>query len=387
MSWVPAAHMHNTLDLWRYAVKASIQAFNAIVQCHLDIAHEQRFIQLDVAATRVGKCANFKVQRIGEIERQLPLTLVIDVRGGIDDGHRTGHSCFDWPLGAGLRHLVITVEEMLARGYYLAGNRGQVGDGCAVTVHLGSQRVEIKAVHMAAVMVNVVFTPLNAILGFAQSLELNSKEPLTPSQEMATNRILQGGKHLLSLIEDVLDLAKIESGKLELYYNDVQLAEVIKRSCIMLEGQASERHIQLLVPPDARCNYIVHADDTRLSQCLVNLLSNAIKYNHEGGTVTVKVEELEGGRLRISVIDSGVGIPLGKRDELFRPFSRLGYENSGVQGTGIGLSYSKRLIELMGGSIGFESTHDKGSEFWLEVKAMREIDEGEESPTCSSHGP
>jgi PAS domain S-box-containing protein len=208
-------------------------------------------------------------------------------------------------------------------------------------------------------------SPLNAILGFAQLLE--STDPLpTTSQKESITQILQAGWHLLKLINEVLDLAVVESGKVSLSPEPVSLAEVIAECQAMMEPQAQQRGISMTFPEfDLPC--FVHADRTRVKQVLINLLSNAIKYNRPQGTVEVTCKVASPERIRISVKDTGAGLPPEKMEQLFQSFNRLGQEVRGEEGTGIGLVVSKRLVELMRGSIGVESTVGIGSVFWIEL--------------------
>jgi PAS domain S-box-containing protein len=208
-------------------------------------------------------------------------------------------------------------------------------------------------------------SPLNAILGFAQLLE--STDPLpTPSQKESITQILQAGWHLLKLINEVLDLAVVESGKLSLSLEPVSLAEVIAECQAMMEPQAQQRGISMTFPQlDASC--FVQADRTRVKQVLINLLSNAIKYNRKQGTVEVTCTATSPERIRISVKDTGAGLPPEKLAQLFQSFNRLGQEARSEEGTGIGLVVSKRLVELMGGVIDVESRVGVGSVFWLEL--------------------
>lgn len=213
-------------------------------------------------------------------------------------------------------------------------------------------------------------TPLNAILGFAQLLEIGSPTP-TPTQMARLKEILHGGWYLLELINEILDLATIESGNLALSLESVSLAEVISECQAMIEPQAQQYGIHLIFP-NFDNPLTVKADRTRLKQALINLLSNAIKYNREQGTVVVKCVTGASGYVRISIQDTGAGLPPEKLTQLFQPFNRLGQENGTVEGTGIGLAVTKQLIELMGGSIGVESTVGVGSVFWFELISATE---------------
>jgi PAS domain S-box-containing protein len=218
-------------------------------------------------------------------------------------------------------------------------------------------------------------SPLNAILGFAQLLNSESPPP-TPSQTASIEQILKAGWYLLALINEILDLAQIESGKLALSLEPTSLAEVMRECQDMIETQAQKRGITLTFSQSG-CPYFVSADRTRLKQVLINLLSNAIKYNQSNGTVVVDcaVIAAEGtmpGRVHVSVRDVGEGLPPDKLLQLFQPFNRLGQERSMEEGTGIGLVMSKRLVELMGGVIGVESTVGFGSVFWFELNSTVE---------------
>ena len=208
-------------------------------------------------------------------------------------------------------------------------------------------------------------SPLNAILGFAQLMELASPLP-TDSQKESIAQILQAGWHLLKLINEILDLSVIESGKVSLSTESVSLAEVMSECQAMMEPQAQQLGISVTFPRFDN-PFFVSADRTRLKQIVINLLSNAIKYNKEQGTVVVDCATSAPGLTRISVKDSGAGLSPEKLAQLFQPFNRLGQEAGGVAGTGIGLVVTKRLAELMGGVLGVESTAGEGSVFWCEL--------------------
>jgi CheY-like chemotaxis protein/nitrogen-specific signal transduction histidine kinase len=208
-------------------------------------------------------------------------------------------------------------------------------------------------------------SPLNAILGFAQLMESGSPLP-TPTQRASIDQILQAGWYLLELINEILDLALIESGKLSLSLEPMSLPEVLLDCQAMIEPQAQKSGIRMSFP-QFDSPIFVKADRTRVKQVLVNLLSNAIKYNRAGGTVEVTCSANTAERIRISVRDTGEGLSPEKLAQLFQPFNRLGQEASAEEGTGIGLVVSKRLVKSMGGEIGFESTVGVGSVFWIEL--------------------
>ncbi|HTB10372.1 MAG TPA: PAS domain S-box protein [Bryobacteraceae bacterium] len=213
-------------------------------------------------------------------------------------------------------------------------------------------------------------SPLNAILGFAQLINSDSPPP-TASQTASIDQILHAGWYLLELINEILDLAQIESGKMALSREPTSLAEVMLECQAMIEPQAQQRGIKMIFPRSGVANF-VDADRTRLKQVLINLLSNAIKYNKPNGTVVVECAMSSPERMRISVRDTGAGLPPDMLLQLFQPFNRLGQERSREEGTGIGLVMSKRLVELMGGEIGVESAVGLGSVFWFELDSTVE---------------
>jgi PAS domain S-box-containing protein len=214
-------------------------------------------------------------------------------------------------------------------------------------------------------------SPLNAILGFAQLLESESPPP-TPVQKDGLAEILKSGWHLLILINEILDLAKVESGHAPLSLEPVSMAEVLLECQKMIGPQAHQRGISVTFPLLDKSNYI-RADRTRVKQVLINLLSNAIKYNIKQGSVEVTCAESVPGHIRVSIRDTGPGLSPELMLQLFKPFNRLGQEAGGEEGTGIGLVVAKKLIELMGGTIGVESSVGVGSVFWFELISVAEL--------------
>jgi signal transduction histidine kinase/ActR/RegA family two-component response regulator len=213
-------------------------------------------------------------------------------------------------------------------------------------------------------------TPLNAILGFGQLLGLDRKAPLQPRQQQWVEQIQQAGWHLLRMIDDILDLSRVESGTLRLRIEAVRLPALIDAALAMIGPQAAEKQVEL--QPSAACADApdVLADATRLRQVLLNLLSNAVKYNRDGGTVRIECGVVD-GMVALTVIDDGLGMSAEQVARLFTPFERLGRESSGIPGTGIGLVITKLLIEHMGGSLSVQSTPGSGSRFTLRLPAAQ----------------
>jgi len=203
-------------------------------------------------------------------------------------------------------------------------------------------------------------TPLNAILGFAQLLQM---EELAPHSKEGIDEILKGGRHLLDLINEVLDIARIETGKLGLSLEPVLVGDVVDESLALVRPLAAQRGIVLSGPDGLDREWHVMADRQRLKQVLLNLLSNAVKYNRMNGRVELTCEASSAGHARIRVADTGPGIPDESRDQLFSPFERLGAEHTGVEGTGLGLALSKILVEAMGGAIEVETAPGRGTRF------------------------
>ncbi|PIL41068.1 hybrid sensor histidine kinase/response regulator [Massilia psychrophila] len=209
-------------------------------------------------------------------------------------------------------------------------------------------------------------TPLNGVLGFAQLMESETPAP-SPSQQRSIQQILKGGWYLLRLINEILDLAMIESGKVTISSEPMSLAEVLHDCRVLIGPQATKREIELIFPKFDD-PYYIHADLTRVKQVMINLLSNAIKYNRIGGTVTVRCT-LQEKHVRVHVKDTGAGLAPEQIAQLFQPFNRLGQEDSIEEGTGIGLVVTKQLVELMKGTIGVDSARGVGTEFWVDFPA------------------
>ncbi len=213
-------------------------------------------------------------------------------------------------------------------------------------------------------------TPLNAILGYAQLFQYD--ENLTDSQMDNAREIRKAGEHLLQLINDVLDLAKIESGRMTFSLEPVLVSRVVAECFTLIQPQADASSIRLQANMKHLESTYVVADNVRLKQALLNLISNAVKYNQVGGEVEVGLSERDDNRLRIMVRDTGQGIPASRQDEVFQPFNRLNAEYSKVEGSGVGLVITKQLVEMMGGKLAFESTEGVGTEFWMDLPMSTE---------------
>jgi PAS domain S-box-containing protein len=214
-------------------------------------------------------------------------------------------------------------------------------------------------------------TPLNSILGFAQLLQMDD----IPGQQLdAVDHILRAGRHLLDLIDEVLDIARIESGYLELALTPVAVSEIVSDAVELTDPMAARAEVVIRSSIDPRNGYVVTADRQRLMQVLLNLLSNAVKYNKPGGRVDVTCAPGRPGRLRLAVADTGRGIRAEDLDRVFVPFDRLGLEQTGIEGTGVGLALSQHLCERMGGELGLESVADVGSTFVIELPVPEPAD-------------
>jgi PAS domain S-box-containing protein len=259
------------------------------------------------------------------------------------------------------------------RPYALCGivtditERKQAEEAMAASRHEAERANRAKSEFLSR-MSHDLRTPLNAVLGFAQLLEMDN---LNTDQRESVAQILEAGRHLLNLMNEVLDISRIESGNLSLSPEPVAVAEVVEQVVRLTRPLGTVRRVEVRRLEEKMPATFVRADRQRLNQILLNLVSNAIKYNRPNGTVTVSCEERPDGRLRINVVDTGAGIRPEKLELLFRPFERLGAEQTGIEGTGLGLALSRGLAEAMGGELGVESEVDRGSTFWLELSTTR----------------
>jgi hypothetical protein len=251
------------------------------------------------------------------------------------------------------------------------------GEQALVDAREEADRANLAKSDFLSSMSHELRTPMNAILGFSQLLEYD--DTMSGEQKDSVQEILKAGNHLLELINEVLDLAKVESGRIDLSLEPVDVCAIIEESISLIATLAAKRNIK--ISHQGLAGAAVRADRTRLRQVLLNLLSNAIKYNREGGSVHLTVKRAGSDRLRILVADTGYGIPADKLAQLFLPFSRLVEQNSEIEGTGIGLTITRRIVELMGGVVDVESEENKGSTFWIELplEAMHKTSQ-DESP-------
>jgi PAS domain S-box-containing protein len=230
-------------------------------------------------------------------------------------------------------------------------------------------------------------TPLNAIMGFGQLLKTDPDHPLASEQSTAVRHILDSAEYLKELIGQILDLAKIESDTLAVSLEPVRPDTVMTECVNMLAATAEKKGISIRMKPSGGDGApLVDADRTRLRQVLLNLLSNATKYNRPGGSVTVSCIPQQAGTLRFSVSDTGYGIPEKYHQKVFTPFDRLAAEGSTTEGTGIGLSISRQLVELMGGRIGFFSEEGTGSTFWFDLPLAKEEETSRHEPETNTFG-
>ena len=210
-------------------------------------------------------------------------------------------------------------------------------------------------------------TPMNAILGFSQLLDSNPADPLSATQKEYVGMILKSGDLLLELIKQVLELSQIEAGHLDVSMQNTSIGPLIDECLQTLSPRAASRNISLQDNCDDSTVHEIKTDPVRLKQILLNLLSNAVKYNHENGSVAIDCRIMGDDRIRISVSDKGPGIPKSKQKKLFIPFDRLGREAGQIEGTGIGLTITKKLVDALNGRIDFRSTEGEGSTFWVDL--------------------
>ncbi|BDG46907.1 ATP-binding protein [Parageobacillus sp. KH3-4] len=228
-----------------------------------------------------------------------------------------------------------------------------------------SEKANRAKLELISQMSHELRTPLNGILGFAQLLEMD--DSLNSQQQEFVQAILNGARHLLNLVNEMLDIARIETGEIQLAYDVIKLDSVIDESVRLIQPLAGKRNIKI-VNQTKLDEYYVYTDSTRFRQILLNLLDNAVKYNRDNGTVII-TSGSEGGNICIHIKDNGIGIPKKEYEKIFEPFYRI--KGTEVDGTGMGLALVKQLIQLMGGTIGVESELGAGSDFWFSLPAVK----------------
>jgi CheY-like chemotaxis protein/nitrogen-specific signal transduction histidine kinase len=225
-------------------------------------------------------------------------------------------------------------------------------------------------------------TPLNAVIGFSQVLQNDPIDKLTEEQQDNVEEILQAGRHLLELINEILDLARIESGHMAISLEPFSILRLFEECRSLITPLADQRGISvehISCCPEGSCICLLFCDPLRTRQVLLNLLSNAVKYNRDNGTVSMGCKSLDNGFCRISIRDTGTGIDEAFLPKLFEPFERAVPDGGGIEGSGIGLALAKRLVEAMGGQIGVETTMGQGSVFWFDLPAAGSLTEEAQS--------
>jgi len=289
------------------------------------------------------------------------LTSVFDItsRRQADDALRRAHSELERRVAERTMELT-TVNEQLEQEI----SERRHAEEAVLLAKEEADRANLAKSEFLSRMSHELRTPMNAILGFAQLLEMDT---LAPVHREGVEHILKGGQYLLELINEVLDISRIEAGRMALSLEPVSMSQILEETLSLVAPLAREKGICLQQRLPSGPDSHILADHQRLTQVLLNLLSNAVKYNREGGTVTVACEERPGTRMRIQVIDTGHGIAPDKIGRLFTAFERLGAEATDTEGTGLGLALAKRLTELMSGTLGVESVVGQGSIFWVEL--------------------
>jgi len=283
------------------------------------------------------------------------------------DGHRFPIEYSTTLIKVGDRELVLGIDRDITERKHAEEALNQAKDAAEESRRVAEAANGAKSEFLSR-MSHELRTPMNAILGFAQLLEMSQKEPLSSTQKERVKQIVKGGQHLLDLINEILDISRIEANRLQISPEPVSLRESIQEVLDLTVPLAVKSHIQVLTKlGNMDDNPFVMADRQRFKQVLLNLLGNAVKYNYDGGSVIVTCQSTSANKWRISITDTGPGISQENQARLFIPFERLVADQSNVEGTGLGLALAKRLVEMMQGQIGVESVVGRGSTFWVEL--------------------
>jgi len=278
---------------------------------------------------------------------------------------RKDGSCF--PVEVRLTKFMVDDEPLVQAFIHDVSERKREEAGL-LAAKIEAERANLAKSEFLSRMSHELRTPMNAILGFGQLLEYDTTQPLCQEHLESVKEILKAGNHLLGLIDDVLDISRIESDNISLSIEKVRLGDVIQACMSLIKMQAEQANVRLIVDMEQFQGVCIEADFVRIKQVLLNLLSNAVKYNKVNGSVTLGCHRLDSEKVRLTVQDSGIGLSEQQLQNLYQPFDRLGAEVTAVEGTGIGLVITKRLLELMGGSISVESALGLGTCFTLELK-------------------
>lgn len=359
------------VGIWEWQVGAEYHIWDAQVFSHFGLPKDSPPQNLDAV-----------LERMHPDDRE-PAFAKLDHALRYDDGYEFEHRVI-WPTGE-VRHIQLRakiVRNAQGEPLKVIGTSVDVTELRELADRLAAEKLALREAKEEAesankaksefltIMSHELRTPMNGILGFSQLLEANAFGELNAKQSEFVSAILTSGHHLLSLIEEILELSKIESGKLTVSIEPVLMGGVCKSVVSSLQHLA--QHFSVTIDPGDFGDTMpaVLADRTRLSQCLFNLGSNGIKYNRPGGTLRLEYELRDDGphgTVRLLVSDTGIGIPENRRSELFQPFSRLGAEKYAVEGTGVGLALTERLAGLMGAQVGYRSVEGEGSTFWIDM--------------------
>ena len=362
------------IGAWEFDLRHQVLQLSAQVQVELGMASAGPH-GIDAVLDRIDPASREPLRHAFEqsIESRQPFTL----EAGLDQ-----------PRGAGRRLLV--VGRLVVEGSRVLRVEGAVQDITELhrtqdQLRLAKEEAERASAaksQFLSQMSHELRTPLNAILGFGQVLGSDARQPLSPTQQARLDEMMRGARHLLDLINGLLDLGRIEAGRLEIRLRALSVQAVVDEALALMQALAARQAVHLPVRWQGPPGLAVRADHTRLLQVLLNLLGNAIKYNRPGGSVAV-LWQRDGAALRLGVRDEGPGLHPEDRSRLFQPFERLGAEGSGIEGTGIGLALSRHLVQAMGGEIEVDSAPGEGSTFWLRLAWADEAPEPIPAPDAA----